>query len=206
MSDPQVDIIYIATLHPQHAAATKLALNAGKHALVEKAFTVNACEAADIVALADEKGRVILEAMWARFLPHMVRLREVIAAGTIGEVRSLTADHSQSLPDDPAHPLNASDLGGGALLDLGIYPISFAWDILGAPRIIKAQASFHATGADRQVATIFSYASGAMATTLSSSDSAGPNRAAVVCTKGRIEIDHTGIARPVSMSMTTTIT
>jgi predicted dehydrogenase len=191
VADPQVDIIYIATPHPQHAAAAKLALNAGKHVLVEKAFTLNAPEAAGIVELAQEKGLVILEAMWTRFLPHMVRLRQVIADGTIGAVRSVTADHRQSLPDDPAHRLNALELGGGALLDLGIYPISFAWDILGAPQTISAQASFHVTGADRQVATIFGYASGAIATTLSSSDSAGPNRAAIVGTKGRIEIDRT---------------
>lgn len=193
-ADPEVDVIYVATPHPQHAMAAKLALNAGKHVLVEKAFTLNAPEAAEIVALAEAKGLVILEAMWTRFLPHMVRLRQVIAAGTIGDLRSVTADHRQSLPDDPKHRLNALDLGGGALLDLGIYPISFTFDMLGAPLSIKALASFHATGADRQVATVFTYASGAVATTLSSSDSAGPNRAAVVGTKGRIEIDRTWYA------------
>lgn len=88
------------------------------------------------------------------------------------------------------HRLNALELGGGALLDLGIYPISFAWDVLGKPAAVQASATFRETGADAQVATIFHYASGATATTLSSSDSAGPNRAAVVGTKGRIEIDR----------------
>ncbi len=189
-ADPDVDIIYIATPHPQHFAAAMLALNAGKHILVEKAFTLNAAEAARIVTLAQAKGLVVLEAMWTRFLPHMRRLREIIAAGTIGEIRSLTADHRQKLSDDPKHRLNAMDLGGGALLDLGIYPISFAWDILGKPDLIKASATFRDTGADAQVATIFHYASGAVATTLSSSDSAGPNRASVVGTKGRIDIDR----------------
>lgn len=190
VADPKVDIIYIATPHPQHLAAAKLAINAGKHILVEKAFTINAAEAAEIVALATAKNLVVLEAMWTRFLPHMVRIRKIIAAGTIGEVRSITADHRQKLPDDPKHRLNALELGGGALLDLGIYPISFVWDILGKPQSIKASATFRATGADAQVATIFQYASGAIATTLSSSDSAGPNRASVVGTKGRIEIDR----------------
>lgn len=190
VADPNVDIIYVATPHPQHAAAARLALNAGKHVLVEKAFTLNAPEAADIVDLASAKGLVVLEAMWTRFLPHMHRIRAVIADGVIGEVRSITADHRQKLPDDPKHRLNALDLGGGALLDLGIYPISFTWDILGKPSAIKAVATFHATGADRQVATVFQYASGAVATTLSSSDSSGPNRASVVGTKGRIEIDR----------------
>ncbi len=190
VADPNVDIIYIATPHPQHISAAKLALNAGKHILVEKAFTLNAPEAAEIVALAQAKGLVVLEAMWTRFLPHMKRIREILKAGTIGEVRSITADHRQKLPDDPKHRLNALDLGGGALLDLGIYPISFAWDVLGKPSAIQATATFRETGADAQVATIFHYANGAIATTLSSSDSAGPNRAAVVGTKGRIEIDH----------------
>ena len=191
VADPEVDIIYIATPHPQHVAAAKLALNAGKHVLVEKAFTINAAEAAEIVDLAQDKGLVALEAMWTRFLPHMRRIHEILDAGSIGEVRSLTADHRQHLPSDPKHRLNALELGGGALLDLGIYPISFAWDVLGKPDAIHATAVFRETGADAQVATLFHYPSGAIATTLSSSDSAGPNRAAIVGTKGRIEIDRT---------------
>ena len=188
-ADPSVDIIYIATPHPHHVAAAKLALNAGKHILVEKPFTINAREAAEIVALAKAKNLVVLEAMWTRFLPHMRRIREIIASGTIGEIRSLIADHTQKLSDDPGHRLNDLTLGGGALLDLGIYPISFAWDILGKPTTIKAFATFKATGADAQVATIFHYTSGAIATTLSSSDSAGANRAIIAGTMGRIEID-----------------
>jgi predicted dehydrogenase len=189
-ADPNVDVIYIATPHPHHVAAAKLALNAGKHILVEKPFTINAREAAEIVALAKAKNLVVLEAMWTRFLPHMRRIREIVAAGTIGEIRSLIADHTQKLPDDPKHRLNDLALGGGALLDLAIYPISFAWDMLGKPITVRASATFKATGADAQVATIFHYASGAIATTLSSSDSAGSNRASLVGTKGRIEIDH----------------
>jgi predicted dehydrogenase len=190
VADPDVDIIYIATPHPQHVTTAKLALSAGKHILVEKPFTLNASEAAEIVDLARAKGLVALEAMWTRFLPHMRRIREIIAAGTIGEIRSITADHRQKLPDDPNHRLNALDLGGGALLDLGIYPISFAWDILGKPASILAAATFRETGADAQVATIFYYTSGAVFTSVSASDSAGPNRASVVGTNGRIEIDR----------------
>jgi predicted dehydrogenase len=189
-ADPNVDVIYIATPHPYHVTAARLSLNAGKHILVEKPFTLNAREAAEIVDLAKVKNLVVLEAMWTRFLPHMVRIREIIAAGTIGEIRSLIADHTQKLSADPKHRLNDLALGGGALLDLGIYPISFAWDILGKPASIKASATFKSTGADAQVATIFHYASGAIATTLSSSDSAGANRATIAGTRGRIEIDH----------------
>jgi predicted dehydrogenase len=190
VADPEVDIVYIATPHPLHLDAARLALNAGKHVLVEKAFALNATEAAEIVDLAAANKLLVLEAMWTRFLPHMLRIREIIAAGTLGDIRSITADHRQKLPDDPKHRLNALELGGGALLDLGIYPISFFRDMLGPPAAVKAMASFRETGADCQVATVFQYASGAIATSVSSSDSSGPNRASIVGTNGRIEIDR----------------
>ncbi len=188
-ADPEVDAIYVATPHPMHVANATLALNAGKHVLIEKALTLNAAEAEAIATLAAEKGLVALEAMWTRFLPHMIRIREIIAAGTLGEIRSVTAEHVQDLPDDPAHRLNALELGGGALLDLGVYPISFVWDILGEPELAHAEARFHATGADRQVACIFRHAGGAMSQVLFASDTAGPNRAQILGTAARIEID-----------------
>ena len=189
-ADPAVDVIYIATPHPMHYENAKLALMAGKHILVEKPFTLNLAQAQEVVALAEAKGLVALEAMWTRFLPHMVKLREIVRSGVLGDIRSVIADHTQDLPDDPAHRLNALALGGGALLDLGIYPISFAWDVLGEPRSIQASASFKTTGADAQVATLFAYSSGAMAVTLSASDCAGPNRATIIGTEGRIEVDR----------------
>lgn len=189
-ADPEVDVIYIATPHPMHAANAKVALTAGKHVLIEKPFTINATQAQEVVALAEVKGLVALEAMWTRFLPHMVNIRKIVASGALGEIRSIIADHTQDLPDDPQHRLNALELGGGALLDLGVYPISLAWDILGEPQSIQATATFKSTGADAQVATLFKYASGAMAVTLSASDSAGPNRATIIGTEGRIEIER----------------
>ncbi|MDB5538517.1 MAG: Gfo/Idh/MocA family oxidoreductase [Devosia sp.] len=188
-ADPEVDAIYVATPHPMHAENAKLALANGKHVLIEKAFTVNAREAQEIVDLAASKGLVVLEAMWTRFLPHMLRIREIVASGVLGEIRSVIADHTQDLPDDPAHRLNALELGGGALLDLGIYPISFTFDVLGAPKTIVATARFKATGADGNIATMFTYDSGAIALTLSSSDTAGRNIATIHGTDGRIEID-----------------
>lgn len=189
-ADPEVDVIYVATPHPMHAANAKMALTAGKHVLIEKPFTLNAREAEEVVALAEANQLVSLEAMWTRFLPHMVNIRKVVASGVLGELRSIIADHTQDLPDDPAHRLNALELGGGALLDLGIYPISFAWDILGEPQSIQATATFKTTGADAEVATLFQYGSGALALTLSASDTAGPNRATIIGTDGRIEIDQ----------------
>lgn len=188
-ADPDVDAIYIATPHPMHHDNAIMALNHGKHLLIEKPFTINAREAQAIVDLAAQKGLVVLEAMWTRFLPHMVRLREILAAGTIGDVRSIIADHQQDLPDDPKHRLNDLALGGGALLDLGIYPISFAFDVLGAPTAIHATAKMKDTGADGTVSTLFTYDNGATVLTVSCSDAAGPNTASIAGTKGRIEID-----------------
>jgi predicted dehydrogenase len=152
--------------------------------LVEKAFTINAREAQDIVELAEAKGLVALEAMWTRFLPHMVRLREIIREGTIGEVRKVIASHNQDLPKDPAHRLNDPALGGGALLDLGIYPVSFAFDVFGAPETIRASAAMTATGVDRQTAAVFEYAQGQQAILDCELDAAGPNRAVVIGTGG----------------------
>ena len=190
-ADPEVDVIYIATPHPFHHANALLALNAGKHVLVEKSFTINAREAQEIVDLAEAKGLVALEAMWTRFLPHMVRLREIIQEGTIGEVRKVVASHNQNLPKDPAHRLNDPALGGGALLDLGIYPISFAFDILGAPDSIRASASMTATGVDRQTAAIFEYAGGQQAIVDCELDAASANRAMVIGTEGWVDIEST---------------
>ena len=189
-TDPDVDIIYVATPHPMHHADARLALENGKHALVEKSFTVTRAEAADLQRLAAEKGLLVMEAMWTRYLPHMVRIRELIADGALGEIRAVTADHTQKITADPAHRLNALELGGGALLDLGIYPISFIWDILGEPETIKAVARLGETGADTEIATVMTHAGGGVSTSVSSARAVGPNTASVIGTEGRIDIDR----------------
>jgi predicted dehydrogenase len=191
VSDHDVDIIYVATPNPMHADNALMALDAGKHVLIEKPFTINAAEARRIVDLAAARNLVVLEAMWTRFLPHMVRIREIVASGSLGKVYSVVADHTRDLPSDPKHRINALELGGGALLDLGIYPISFAWDILGKPTEIIAMARFKDTGADAEVVTIFRHAGGAISTTISSSDNCGPNVASILGTEARIEIAST---------------
>ena len=189
-SDPDVDIVYVSTPHPMHHENARLLLEHGKHVIAEKAFTLNRAEAEDLQRLAAEKGLLVTEAMWTRYLPHMIRIREIIAEGTLGEIRAVTADHTQLLPSDPAHRLNALELGGGALLDLGIYPISFVHDILGAPTSIRAVGRLIETGADAEVATVMTHEGGAISTTLSSSRAAGPNTASIVGTAARIDIDH----------------
>jgi predicted dehydrogenase len=188
VADPNVHAIYVSTPHPFHAANASLALAAGKNVLVEKPFTLNAAEAREVVALAEANNLVVLEAMWTRWLPHMVRLREVIAEGLIGEVRTVLADHNQSLPTDPTHRINAVELGGGALLDLGIYPVSFAWDILGKPSSVAAISSPTATGVDRQTAILLGYPEGQQAVLHTALDTRGPNTASVLGTEGWIEI------------------
>jgi len=190
-ADPNVDAIYVSTPHPFHADNAKLVLSAGKHALVEKPFTLNAHEAAEVVDLASESNLVVLEAMWTRWLPHMVRLREIIAAGTIGEVRTVIADHNQSLPQNPEHRLQNPALGGGALLDLGIYPVSFAWDMLGAPTSVSAIASPTATGVDRQTAILLGFENGSQAVLHTALDTVGPNAASVIGTQGWVRLDST---------------
>jgi predicted dehydrogenase len=189
VADPTVDIVYVATPHPFHYPNAMLALEAGKHVLVEKPFTLNAAQAQHLVTYAADHGLVALEAMWTRWLPHMARLREIVAGGGIGEPRSMSADHTQRLPDDPGHRLNALELGGGALLDLGVYPVSFASQLFGAPQSIQAVATFKETGADAQVATMFRYPGGQIATTYSASTTRGPNVAVVLGSDGRIEVD-----------------
>jgi len=190
-ADPDVDVIYVSTPHPFHAENATLALNGGKHVLVEKPFTINQAEAKRVVDLAAEKKLVVLEAMWTRFLPHMIRLREIIAAGTLGDVRTVIADHNQNLPKDPGHRLQNPALGGGALLDLGIYPVSFAWDVLGAPTGVSAISSPTPTGVDRQTAIVLGYADGQQALLHTALDTAGPNEAAVIGTEGWVKLHGT---------------
>jgi predicted dehydrogenase len=189
VADPEVDVIYVATPHPFHRDNALLAIAAGKHVLVEKAFTINAAQAREVFEAADAAGVIVLEAMWTRFLPHMIRIRELIASGALGEVRTVIADHNQDLPKDPAHRINDPALGGGALLDLGIYPVSFAFDVLGAPQTVQANSSTTATGVDRQTAVILGFPGGRQAVLHTALDTAGPNTAVVLGTKARIEIE-----------------
>jgi predicted dehydrogenase len=189
VADDRVDAIYVATPHPFHADNATLALEAGKHVLVEKPFAMNANEARRIMGLAARKGLIALEAMWTRWLPHMVRLREILAQGTLGEIRTMISDHTLKLSRDAAHRINAPELGGGALLDLGIYPISFASQIFGPPNIIFATSTATSTGVDRSTTVILGHERGGTAITHSGIDARGTNRAIIIGTEARIEID-----------------
>lgn len=188
VADPQVDVVYVATPHNLHVENAVAALENGKHVLVEKAFALNADGARRIAQVARSKKLVALEAMWTRFLPHMDLVREVVKSGRIGAVKSVHADHAQKLSADPKHRLNDPQLAGGALLDLGAYPLSFVHDLLGAPTEILARGTLKDTGVDASVATVMSHQGGALSTTYSSSEARGPNRAVVLGAQGRVEI------------------
>lgn len=201
-ADPNVDIVYVASPHGQHRADAGLVLEHGKHALIEKAFTLNEREARELQELAQQNKVLVTEAMWTRYLPHVRRIHEIIAAGTLGEVRAVIADHTRDLPKDPLHRLNNLELGGGALLDLGIYPISFAIDILGLPTEIKAVGSLGETGADTEVATAMLHANGATSSTMTTSRSAGPTVASIIGADARIDVD-TSFYQPTTIHVRT---
>jgi predicted dehydrogenase len=189
VTDPDVDVVYVATPHPMHHANTRLALAAGKPVLVEKAFTINADEARDLVDTARSKNLFLMEAMWTRFLPDIVEIRRLVSDGRLGDIVTVTADHGQWFPKDPLSRLFAPELGGGALLDLGVYPVSFASMILGRPDRIVTMIDPAFTGVDSQTSMLFGYASGAQAILTCTSAARSPTRAAIVGTNARIEID-----------------
>ena len=198
VNDPNVDAVYVATTHNDHHAPALLAIEAGKHVLVEKAFTQNAAQAERVVEAARAKGVYLQEAMWARFLPHQVEVRAAIARGEIGQVVSVQADHGQHLTH--VERLARPELAGGALLDLGVYPIAFAHDILGVPDTITAVGQLRESGVDGQVSMVFQY-DGAQATLHTTMESRTSCIAVIAGTEGRIEIADTFYA-PTTFTLT----
>ena len=198
VADPTVDAIYVATPHPSHKENVITALNAGKPVLCEKPFAVNAHEAREMVAAAEKNGVALMEAMWARFLPHYADVREIIASGVLGQILTVQADHGQRLADRNIPRLVEPSLAGGALLDLGIYPVSFAHMILGNPEKITASAVLTEKGVDAQTSMIFDYADGAQAILTTTMIEQTPCRAVVAGVNGWLEIDRT-FYNPTSM-------
>ncbi|WAX58113.1 Gfo/Idh/MocA family oxidoreductase [Jatrophihabitans cynanchi] len=189
VEDPDVDAVYVSTPHPGHHDAALMAIAAGKAVLVEKPFAMDAAEAREMVDAARAAGTLLVEAMWTRFLPHIARIREILAAGTLGEIVYLTAEHGQWFANDPQFRLFAPSLGGGALLDLGIYPVSFAHFVLGTPAKITAVSRAAFTGVDATTSMILQYGSGAQAILTTSLAAASANPAAIYGTEARLEID-----------------
>jgi len=189
VADPDVDVIYVATPHPMHRDNAILALRAGKPVLVEKPFAMNAAEAAEIVEVAREERLFAMEAMWTRFLPHIAVVRDWLAQGLLGEIVAVIADHGQWFAEDAGSRLFAPELGGGALLDLGIYPVSFASMVLGTPIRVASMSSAAFTGVDAQTSMVFGYEGGAQAVLTCTLRAKSPTRASIVGSDARIEID-----------------
>jgi predicted dehydrogenase len=188
VADPDVDVVYIATTHAQHHEHALLALEAGKPVLVEKAFTLNARQAAEVIAVARERRLFCMEAMWLRFNPLVRRAQQLAQSGRIGEVVSVRADLSRWFAYSAAHRLFDLGAGGGALLDLGVYPVTFAWLMLGRPDTITANGSLAPTGSDATVAIQWGYDDGRVAQIYTSAVGNSPASALVCGTEGWMEL------------------
>lgn len=172
--DPLVDVVYIATPHAQHLEAARAALKSGKHVLCEKPLTVNARETRDLVRLAGDGGLFLMEAVWTRFLPATRRALELVRSGAIGDVRWVQADLGFTAAYDPADRLWDPAAGGGALLDLAIYPLTWAIGALGFPAGLTAAGHLNADGVDVQNTLTLHYPDGASAQLTTSLQADGP--------------------------------
>jgi predicted dehydrogenase len=187
-ADPEVDVIYISTPHPFHMENSLLCLDHGKAVLCEKPFTMNAREARKVIDTAREKNLFIMEAMWTRFFPAMVRVRSLLSDGAIGDVRMLSADFGYRAAFDPAGRLLNPALGGGALLDVGIYPLSLASMIFGTPNRVAALAHIGETQVDEQSAVILGYDAGELALLYTAVRTETPHEATIMGTEGMIRV------------------
>lgn len=186
--DPDIDAIYIGTPHTFHKENSLLGLSHGKAVLCEKPFTINAAEAKEVIDFARQNKVFLMEAMWTRYLPIFVRLRELLAEAVIGDVRMLTADFGFRARMNPHSRTFDLALGGGALLDVGIYPLSLASMIFGAPQRITGMTHLGETGADENSAMILGYEGGALAVLSTAVRTSTPQIAILNGTEGRITI------------------
>jgi predicted dehydrogenase len=189
VADPAVDVVYVGTPNPDHAPSVRLALAAGKAVLCEKPFTLNRAEAEGVVALARERGLFLMEAMWTRCLPAIAEAKRLVDAGAIGEPLSVLADFGFAAPFPATHRVFDPALGGGALLDLGIYPLSLAAFLLGPVQAVQAMAQRGATGVDVHLAFQLKHAGDRVSQGLCSLRATTGCGATVLGTTGRIEIE-----------------
>ncbi|MFH8937589.1 Gfo/Idh/MocA family protein [Streptomyces griseosporeus] len=187
-ADDDVDVVYVATPHAAHRAAAGLLLEAGRNVLCEKPFTLNVRQAEELVALAREHGSFLMEAMWMYCHPLVRRLKALVDDGAIGEVRTVQADFGLAGPFPPAHRLRDPHQGGGALLDLGVYPVSFAQLLLGEPADVAARAVLSPEGVDLQTGALLSFDTGALASVHCSIVGGTGVTASVTGSHGRIDV------------------
>jgi predicted dehydrogenase len=187
-ADPELDVIYVATPHSAHHEATKICLAAGRAVLCEKPFTLDRASSAELVELARSRETFLMEAMWMRCNPLVLRMVELIADGAIGALTTVRADFGVAGPFPPESRMRARALGGGALLDLGIYPISLAHLLLGAPDQVRSWAKISPEEVDENTGVLLGYDSGAVAALTCGIIGETSVTATVAGTTGRIEL------------------
>jgi predicted dehydrogenase len=188
MADPEVDVVYVATTNDLHHANTLDALAAGKHVLCEKPLALNSGQAIEMVNTARHSGLFLMEAMWMRFQPYFYKLEELVSEGRLGSIRWIQADFGFPARYDPAGRLFNPVLGGGSLLDLGVYPLTFAYSFLGEPVDVDATATLHERGVDEQVAMTLRHAGGAVSSLSCSIVADTSTEATVAGTRGRVRV------------------
>jgi predicted dehydrogenase len=186
VGDPDVDVVYIATPHNAHFPCARLALEAGKHVLVEKPLALNAAQAEQLAELATAQGVFCMEALWTLFLPKFDVIRQLLADGALGEIRTVQADHGEHFA--PGHRILRADLAGGPMLDLGTYPVSFATWVLGAPSRVLATGQPHPAGVNGQVSMILNDARANQAVLHTTVFSNTPTTGAIAGTAGTLTI------------------
>lgn len=201
IEDPDVDVLYVATPHPQHLAVAVAGIKAGKAVLVEKSLTATAEGAQRLVETAQQHGVFAMEAMWTRFQPAIVAARAAIAEGAIGEVRTVQADLGVQREFDPEDRLFSKELAGGALLDLGVYVVSLAQHFLGSPDRMELVGSLAQTGVDLDSSLLLAYEDGRAATLTCSLRGPSPGAARIIGTDGWIDIPPR-FHHPTSMVLT----
>lgn len=189
LADPDVDVVYVATTHGQHREHALLGLRAGKPLLVEKAFTLNAAQAREVIAEARTRRLFCMEAMWTRLNPLIRHAVEIAQSGRIGDIVGVRGDLSRQFPYNEHHRLYDLAAGGGALLDLGIYPATVAWLFLGRPDTVQAVGSLSPTGSDVTSVMQWGYAGGQVAQLYCSAAGASPFAALITGTGGWISIE-----------------
>ena len=190
VKDPEVDIVYIATPHVFHYPHAMLCLQHGKAVLCEKPFGMNAAEVEAMLTEAKARDVFIMEAFWTRFIPGIQKMLDLIQADTIGEIEYLRADFGFIGETDPKKRVYNKALGGGSLLDVGIYPVYLALLLMGAPEKIEASALFSSTGVDTHCAMLFNYAKGQKSILESSVIANTPTEALIFGTKGMLKLHH----------------
>jgi predicted dehydrogenase len=188
VADPEVDVIYVATPHPFHKEHSLLALRAGKAVLCEKPFTINAGEAEVVVKEARDRGLFLMEGMWSRFFPALVKLRELVAEGAIGEPRMLQCDFGFRSGVNPEGRLFKPELGGGGLMDVGVYTVSLASMIFGEPNRSTSLANLGSTGVDEEAAMLLGYPKGGLAVLSTAIRLNTPHEATLLGTDGNIKV------------------